>query len=156
MKKLHKSPTQIISRIVKGVVPTSAIASGVLSQPAFGGPGDLDPTFGDMGRVSALSLKGPAWSVEALAGDRSLIAGGEVVFRPMESCDYYNSCHADGFIGQFSPAGSLDLEVAAAQLSTTEVFDFALQPDGKVVAVGRTFSKTGSQLTVFRLESGGS
>jgi uncharacterized delta-60 repeat protein len=157
MKKLHKSPTQIIPKIVKGVVPTTAIASGLLSQPSFGAPGDLDPTFGDMGRVdAALSLKGPAWSVHTLAGDESLIAGGDgVLHLPFGGCSYYNTCHADGFIGQFSPAGSLDLEVAAAQLSTTQVRDFALQPDGKVVAVGFTWSKGSTQFTVFRLVSGG-
>jgi uncharacterized delta-60 repeat protein len=160
MKKLYRAPTKIIPRIVKGVVPTTAIASGLFSQPSFGAPGDLDPAFGDMGRVGAgLSLKGPAWSVQAFAGDKSLIAGGDASagFHVHYDCAYYENCHADGFIGQFSAAGSLDLEVAAAQLSTTEVLDFALQPDGKVVAVGRTYSKNGtSQLTVFRLVMGGS
>ena len=156
MKTSHKPRAQVIPRIAKGVLPTTAIASGLLSQPSFGAPGDLDPTFSDMGRVGAgLSLKGPAWSVQALAGDKSLIAGGDVVFHIHDGCEY-NDCHADGFIGQFSPAGSLDLDVQSAQLSTTEVFDFALQPDGKVVAVGRSYSKTGSQLTVFRLVTGGS
>ena len=157
MTKAQKS--EVISKITKGIVPTTAIATGLLSQPSFGAPGDLDPAFGDMGRVGAgLSLKGPAWSVKATAGDKSLIAGGDIVFHfhPLEGLCEYHKCYADGFISQFSPAGSLDLELAAAQLSTTEVFDFALQPDGKVVAVGRTFSKTGSQLTVFRLASGGS
>jgi uncharacterized delta-60 repeat protein len=155
MKKLHKSPSKIIPRIVKGVVPTTAIASGFLSQASFGAPGDLDPAFGDMGRVGAgLSLKGPAWSLQALAGDESLIAGGDV--HVDYYCAYYDDCGADGFIGRISPAGSLDLGVAAAELSTTEVLDFALQPDGKVVAVGRTYSNGQSQLTVFRLMTGGS
>ena len=156
MTKPQKS--WVVSKITKRIVPTTAIASGLLAQPSFGAPGDLDPSFGDMGRVGALSLKGPAWSVRAaLGGDESLIAGGDIVgFTHFDGCEY-DHCFAYGFIGQFSPAGSLDLEAAAAaQLGTTEVFDFALQPDGKVVAVGRTFSKAGSQLTVFRLLSGGS
>ena len=156
MTKPQKS--SVISKITKRIVPTTAIASGLLSQPSFGAPGDLDPTFGDMGRVgAALSLKGPAWSVRAaLAGDESFVAGGDFVgWHHFDGCDY-DSCYADGFIGQFSAAGSLDLEVAAAPLSTTEVFDFALQPDGKVVAVGRKYSNPGSQLTVFRLLPGGS
>jgi uncharacterized delta-60 repeat protein len=151
--------SELIAKITKRIVPTTAIASGLLSQPAFAAPGDLDPTFGDMGRVGPeLNLKGPAWSVLAAAGDQTLIAGGEArVWLPFGGCDYYyNHCHADGFIGQISPAGSLDLEVQAAQLSTTEVLDFALQPDGKVVAVGRTVNKGTSQLTVFRLMPGGS
>jgi len=156
MKKLYKSPTQIIPRIVKGVVPTTAIASGLLSQPSFGAPGDLDPTFGDMGRVGSASTSqlGPAWSVQALDGDQSFIAGGEVHLG--RGCSYYNTCHADGFFGQVSPVGSLDLQAAAPLGNKTEVFDFALQPDGKVVAVGLTSSNGKSQLTVFRLASGGS
>jgi uncharacterized delta-60 repeat protein len=152
MKKPQKPLAQAIPRIVRGIVPTTAIASGLLSQPSLGASGDLDPTFGDMGRVgSALSFNGPAWSLQALAGDESLIAGGEV-------CDYY-SCYyetyADGFIGEISPAGSLALDVAAAPLSSTEVLDFAQQPDGKVVAVGQSYSNGRPQLTVFRLLTGG-
>src|SRR5262249_33739994 len=114
---------EVISKITKGIVPTTAIASGLLSQPSFAAPGDLDPAFGDMGRVGAgLSLKGPAWSVHALAGDQSLIAGGAArVWLPFGGCsESYNECHADGFIGQISAAGLLDREVQAAQLSTTE------------------------------------
>jgi len=50
-----------------------------------------------------------------------------------------------------SPTGSPDLQVAAALLGETEVFDFALQPDGKVVAVGQMISAQKSVFTVFRL-----
>src|SRR5579862_7314069 len=106
MKKPPKPLTQVIPRIMKGIVPTTAIASGLFSQASFGASGDLDPSFGDMGRVgSALSFQGPAWSLQALAGDETLIAGGEV-------CDYfcYYTSYADGFIGQISPDGSLALD----------------------------------------------
>jgi uncharacterized delta-60 repeat protein len=154
MKKPQKAPTPKIPRIAKGIVPTTAIASGFLSPPSLGAPGDLDPTFGDMGRVgSALNFHGPAWSAEPLAADESFIAGGEY-------CDYYCGFYygnyADGFMGQISPTGALDLSVAAAPLAETEVLDFALQPDGKVVAVGRKSSANHSILTVFRLMTGGS
>jgi len=155
MTKPHQS--EAISKITRGIVPTTAIASGFLSQPSWGAPGDLDPTFGDMGRVGStpgLLHLGPAWSVQSLAGDESVIAGGEIEFHP-HGC-YYSSCHADGFMGHVSPAGSLELESAAPLGNATEVFDFALQPDGNVVAVGRTLNKVGSQLTVFRLVTGGS
>src|SRR5215813_272001 len=142
MKKLHKSPTQIIPRIVKRVVPTTAIASGLLSQPSFGAPGDLDPAFGDMGRAS-LPLHGAAFRVQELTADERLIAGGELV-EHIFGCGYYDyhfcPFAADGFMGQVSPAGTLDLKFAAALLGETEVLDFALQPDGKVVAVGQSVS----------------
>jgi uncharacterized delta-60 repeat protein len=149
MKKPQKSPTRFMPRIAKGIVPTTAIASGLLSQPSPGAPGDLDPSFGDMGRVGpALNLTGPAWSATTLTGDESLIAGGEAYLDYY--CSYYYSCFTDGFIGQISPSGSLDLDFAAHQLSLTQVLDFALQPDGKVVAVGGTYSNGTTVLTVFR------
>jgi uncharacterized delta-60 repeat protein len=153
MNKSQKPRTQIILRIVKGAVPTTAIA-GLLSQPSFGAPGDLDPTFGDMGRAS-FPLKGAAFHVQELTADESLIAGGEELI--FGHCDYYDYyCpRVDGFMGQVSPTGSLDLKVAAALLGQTEVFDFALQPDGKVVAVGQMISAKKSVLTVFRLVPGG-
>src|SRR5215469_7504706 len=123
MKKPHKSPTQIIPRIVKGFLPTTAIASGLLSQPSFGAPGDLDPTFGDMGRAS-FPYKGAAFRVQQLITGDSLIAGGEERF--FGHCGYYEYfCpHVDGFVGQVSPTGSLGLDVAGALLGETEVFDF--------------------------------
>ena len=152
MKKPQTPLTQAIPRIVRGIVPTTAIASGLLSQPSLGAPGDLDPTFGDMGRVgSALSFHGPAWSLQALAGDESLIAGGEA----SDYYSYYYDFYADGFMGEISSGGSLALDVAAAPLSSTEVLDFAQQPDGKVVAVGQSYSNGKLQLTVFRLLTGG-
>jgi len=154
MKKPQHAATPIIPRIVKGIIPTTAIASGIFSPTSWAAPGDLDPAFGDMGRAS-FPLQGSAFHVQELTADESLIAGGEVCdFRTDYYC-YYET-YADGFIGQVSPTGSLDLQAAAAVLGETEVFDFALQPDGKVVAVGRSFSANKSILTVFRLMPGGS
>jgi uncharacterized delta-60 repeat protein len=154
MKKLHKS--EVISKITKGIVPTTAIASGFISPPSWGAPGDLDPTFGDMGRAS-FPLKGAAFRVQELTADESLIAGGEEHFLHFR-CGYYQyfcSPTVDGFMGQISPTGSLDLQVAGALLAGTEVFDLALQPDGKIVAVGQMISAKQSVLTVFRLVPGG-
>jgi uncharacterized delta-60 repeat protein len=155
MTKPHKS--EVISKITKGIVPTTAIASGLLSQPSFGAPGDLDPAFGDMGRAS-FPLKGAAFRVQELAADESLIAGGELVEHIL-GCGYYDyhPCPfaADGFMGQVSSTGSLDLKFATALLDGTEVLDFTLQPDGKVVAVGQMISAKKSVLTVFRLVPGG-
>jgi uncharacterized delta-60 repeat protein len=126
-----------------------------VSSPSLSAPGDLDPTFGDMGRVgSALNFHGPAWSAQALAGDETLIAGSK--FCEGFYCNYYYQSYADGFMAEISPAGALDLEVAAAPLAETEVFDAALQPDNKVVAVGRASNESHSILTVFRLLPGGS
>lgn len=168
MKKPQKPPTQAIPRIARGIVPTTAIASGLFSPASLGAPGDLDLTFGDMGRVdSGLALTGPAWSVQALAGGESFTAGGEDSFT-LYGC-YYEACVADGFIGQISASGSRDLSVTLGLLANTVVLDVALQSDGKLVAVGRTVSSvahtascvgstvcSSESLTVFRLEPGGS
>jgi uncharacterized delta-60 repeat protein len=152
MKKPKR--TNAMPRILRGIVPSTAIASGLFSQSSLGAPGDLDAAFGDMGRVgTALSFKGPAWSLQALAGDESLIAGGEAIVDYY--CSYYDACHTDGFIGQISTSGSLDLDLATTQLSSTEVLDFALQPDGKVVAVGQRYTNGKLLLTVFRALAGG-
>ena len=153
MKKRQKS--EVISKITKGIVPTTAIASGFLSPPSWGAPGDLDPTFGDMGRAG-FPLKGTSFHVQELTADESLMAGGEEQFH--FHCGYYKyfcPTTVDGFMGQISPTGSLDLKVAAALLAGTEVLDLSLQPDGKIVAVGQMISAKKSVLTVFRLVPGG-
>jgi uncharacterized delta-60 repeat protein len=153
MTKPHKS--EVISKITKGILPTTAIASGLLSQPSFGAPGDLDPTFGEMGRAS-FPFHGAAFRVQELTADASLIAGGELREHFFGCNYYYYFCGSvDGFFGQVSPTGSLDLQFATALLAGTEVLDFALQPDGKVVAVGQMISAKKSVFTVFRLMPGG-
>jgi uncharacterized delta-60 repeat protein len=152
MKKRQKPSMQAIPRIVKGIVPTTAIASGLLSQPLLGAPGDLDPSFGDMGRAT-LPLHGAAYRVHGLPAEESFIAGGE--YCGYFCAGYYYEYYYDGFIGKASASGSLELEVAAALLSETEVLDFAFQTDGKVVAVGRKLGTSHSILTVFRLLPGG-
>jgi uncharacterized delta-60 repeat protein len=146
----------VISKITKGIVPTTAIASGFLSPPSWGAPGDLDPTFGDMGRTD-FPLNGAAFHVQGLSSGESLIAGGEHFVHRGAPCDYnHYFCAADeGFMGQVSPTGSLDLQLATALLAGTEVLDFTIQPDGKVVAVGEMISAYHSVLTVFRLIPGG-
>ena len=114
----------------------------------MGAPGDLDPTFGDMGRVTAPQFNGEAWALQPLAADESLFAGGEY-------CDYYCAYYHqydDGFIGHLSSSGSVESQVAADALKKIEVRDLALQPDGKVVAVGRGQGNA-KGFVVFRLDS---
>ena len=50
---------------IRIVAPTAALATGLVTPLALGGPGDLDPAFGRLGRVSELpKLDGPAWSLD--------------------------------------------------------------------------------------------
>ncbi|HTO72977.1 MAG TPA: Calx-beta domain-containing protein, partial [Gemmatimonadales bacterium] len=151
MKKTPKRPKRAVPRIARGIAPTAAIASGLLAPPLLAAPGDLDPSFGDMGRVNSVgNFKGTAWAIKPLTGGQSLIGGGESFDF---DCSYYH-CSSDGFMGRISASGTLDEPYTATLLSGTEVNDFVLQPDGKLVATGQDDSRT-SQLIVFRLEADG-
>ena len=152
---MAKPLVQAIHAIVRQMAPTAAVATGLMSPMALGAPGDLDPTFGDVGLVSsALDFAGPAWSLLPLEDGDTIVAGGD-------HCDgFYCYYYDDGFAGQLSDTGSLEWHASAAFLAQTVVFDIARQPDGKVVAVGRTSSGQRSprysfSLTVFRLDPGG-
>ena len=151
MKK--KPLAEIIPLLLRGMAPTAAVASGLLSPPALGASGDLDPTFGDVGRVTdALNFSGTAWSVEPLDNDASIFAGGA----ESNGGWYYSFDYVDwGFEGRLSGAGHLDSTFGAP--ASTEVRDIVVQSDGKAVAVGRTLrgNRTSAALTVFRLESNG-
>jgi uncharacterized delta-60 repeat protein len=144
----------MIPLLARGLAPTAAVASGLMTPVTTDASGELDTTFGDVGRMVDLGVAGPAWSLEALEDDGVLFAGGW-------SCDgwycgyYYD--YADNFIGQLSGTGSIDLSYEAAELGNVEIFDVALQKDGKAVAVGRTVanSRDLSRMTIVRLERNG-
>ena len=79
-----KKPHTRVSRLTRAAVPTTAVASSLLSPLALGASGDLDPTFGDVGRVGPLpNFAGPAWSVQPASGGEAIFAGG----------DYTLGCH---------------------------------------------------------------
>ena len=125
--------------------------SGLLSPVTMGAPGDLDPGFGNMGRVtSALQFDGPAWSVQPLSGDDSLFGGG------FYYDSYYYGAYDSGYIGELSSTGAPDSQFSGAALNSMEVRDFALQPDGKIVAVGREILSGSNVFTVMRLQPDGS
>jgi hypothetical protein len=43
---------------------TAIAATGLLGPAALAAPGDLDPSFADVGRWSDLDLDGPLWSLD--------------------------------------------------------------------------------------------
>jgi uncharacterized delta-60 repeat protein len=142
---------QIIPRLVRGLLPTTAVASGLLSPPAQASPGDIDPSFGAHGLVSLSgTLHGPVRSLLVRPDEGLLIAGGEPCYS-FYYCDYYYH----SFIGELSPDGALKQHSAAATLEQTLVFDFAWQADGKMVAVGMTLEEPAAFI-VFRLQADGS
>lgn len=133
----------------------AAVTAGLAAGPAAAAPGDLDPRFGDVGRVApVLDLNGPAWSV-ALQGDAAVLAGGDAV----DYCFYYSfycEYYADGFVGRFDADGSRDNAFQPTLPGDIEVSDLALEVDGRMVGVGRTYRNRRWQLSVFRLQADGS
>jgi uncharacterized delta-60 repeat protein len=146
------SPAETL--VIRLVGPAAALASGLVTGMAGAAPGDLDPDFGDVGRALGLpALEGSAWSIEVADEGDALIAGFE------EYC--YYDCSFEGFAARLQEDGTLDPGFAAARLAATDVFDVALQSDGKSVGIGATHvpepnRPTQLRLTAFRLNRDGS
>ena len=121
-----------------GIVLVGSLAAPLVE----GAPGDLDPTFGDAGRLELPDL-GPVWSLELEDDGDGFLAGGDYY------CFYY--CSFANFTRPFSSSGALDPDYTHPELPGTLILDTALQPDGKLVGIGRTAQDLASTLTVFRL-----
>jgi uncharacterized delta-60 repeat protein len=135
----------------RGLVPM-AIASGLLCPVAWSAPGDLDPSFGTVGRVNPWPESfGTARALESVDDDEILVAGGEYYFSY-----YYGQYFVTDFASRLLAAGERDATFAAAQLENTDVYDIAVQSDGKAVGVGSSISSNRRRLTVFRLLPDGS
>ncbi len=149
---MQRRKTKAKSPLIRLVGLEAAVAAaGVAgSLAAVAAPGDLDPSFGDVGRYTSTTPMGAAlWSVDLQPDDAVVLAGG------FGYCDYY--CDIQDFTSRLLPAGTPDASFAAATLKDTVVYDTLLQGDGKVVAVGRALQPDGNfQLQVFRLRPDGS
>jgi uncharacterized delta-60 repeat protein len=153
---MNKQTTKVIPLLAAGLAPTAAVTSALFSPLALSAPGDLDPAFGDLGRLGPI-LNGPAWSLEALEDGTMLLGGGDMQFFYYGWYYYYEPVTTN-FVSLLSDTGSTDPGFTAATLDDIQVFDVIRQPDAQVVAVGRKVGTPGatSQLTVFRLQSDGS
>ncbi len=150
---MKNKTAKMIPLIAAGIVPAT-VTSALLSPLALGATGDLDPSFGDVGRLGPI-LNGPAWSLEPLEDATILLAGGNSYYH-----GYYEAM-ATNFVTRLSDTGSLGPSFTASILGDTQVLDVVRQPDGQVVAVGRQIGSTGTffgttwHLVVFRLRSNG-
>jgi uncharacterized delta-60 repeat protein len=133
-------------RLVGWEAPLTAAvaAAGLASATVLAAPGDLDPSFGTVGRQGQVgpttSLYSPQlFSADALDDDDVLFGGGG------EYC--YWGCYVTYFVGRLDADGSVDPAFSQPVLpSEVSVYNTAAQPDGKLVGVG----KNGSRLAVFR------
>ena len=136
--------------------PTLAAAvaaiAGVSAAPeeAWSAPGDLDPTFGDVGRVSGLEQP-TIWSLDVLDDGDVIFGAGD------EYCSYwYSGCFPSSGFGRLLASGAEDPAFTAASLQGTTIFDAALQDDGSLVAVGHRLAGNHWRLVVVRLLPDGS
>lgn len=148
--KRRKSKTKAAKiRLVGWDAPVRAAVAvaGLASGAALAAPGDLDPSFGQVGRRSDIDSPGYAnlRSVD-VGSDDSVIFGGGADY------DGYYGSYVDEFVGGLLPDGTADAGFAAATLNSAAVYDTALQPDGKVVGVGIVRQPDGrKKLLLFRL-----
>jgi uncharacterized delta-60 repeat protein len=135
-------------RIALRTAPTAALVSGIVCPPALGDPGDLDPTFADVGRL-APEGSGVVRSLEAEDDDDVFFAGGGL------SRSFYET-ESVGLAGRFAVDGTLDDAFSVSGLRDTLIIDTAIQPDGKVVGIGQQGASFGPRtLLVFRIEADG-
>lgn len=130
------------------ITPAAAVTSALLAPAAFAATGDLDPGFGDIGRLGPI-LNAPAWSMRVQDDDSILLAGGGIEY------DYYYYPVVSNFVSQIPGSGSAGPDFISASLANIEVFDVARLSDGRLIAVGRVAFAGRGGLAVFRLESNG-
>ncbi|MCE3284565.1 MAG: hypothetical protein K0R70_821, partial [Steroidobacteraceae bacterium] len=123
-------------------------AAGLAGDEARGAAGDLDPTFGDVGRLSGLGAY-TLWSAEVGDDDSVLFGGGDYY------CGYY-VCDFFDTVGRLEPDGTPDASFLDPVLGSTMFYDTARQSDGKIVAVGRSRLEGSQRFTVVRLLPNGS
>jgi uncharacterized delta-60 repeat protein len=145
MKRKNRSKNEPLIRLVGWNAGAAALA-GLAASAALSAPGDLDPSFGDVGRRSVdTGWFESLWSVE-VGDDDSVLFGGGGEYE-------YWGLYIDNFIGRLMPDGTPDAGFAAPTLAETAVYDTALQADGKLVGVGTSWRPNGEglKLVVFRL-----
>ena len=134
-----------------------------LSSTALAGPGDLDPGFGDVGRLAAIDdAEGQMWSLVALNDGTVLLAGGDFDMLCGENgTDVYCDSPAVGyratnFLITVSDEGVVTSRIDTADIRQIQIRDLVLQQDGKLVGRSAELGERSldTQLTVFRHRGG--
>jgi hypothetical protein len=131
-----KKKTTITNPLFKKALLPAAVTSALVSPLTLGAPGDLDPAFGDVGRLGPI-LDGAAWSIEPQPDGTMLLGGGDPGYV------YWDSFWGEpGFVRMVSASGVIDPALAAFDFGTVQVVDATRQSDGMVVQLAACSSLT--------------
>jgi uncharacterized delta-60 repeat protein len=152
MKKQHARKFPLVAT---GIGPSAAVTTALLPLSALAGSGDLDPGFGDVGRLGSI-LDGPAWAVEPQDDGMMILGGG----RPGYNYEYWGTYTypPTRFISLLTETGTAAAGFESAAVANIQVLDVVRQPNGQVVAVGRQQNRSDAevwQLAVYRLQPDG-
>jgi uncharacterized delta-60 repeat protein len=119
---------------------------GVALDEAWSAPGDLDPTFADVGRKSDFGYSSALQSLDVRNDESILFAGGADY--DTYYCYYYGTCELVDTFGMLSALGVPEPAFVPPDLDDTVIYDAALQSDGRMVATGRARQPDGRQKPV--------
>ena len=125
------------------------VGTGAGLDDAWSAPGDLDPSFGDVGRFADFGQATTLRSIDVREDESIFLAGG---VEYSYYCYYYGNCDLVDTLGALTAFGLRDSSFVPPDLADTVIFDAALQSDGKMVATGRADL---AGLLVLRLMPGG-
>ena len=142
----HRSPLKNRFRIAHSLplltrVGLIALTLASLTTSATAAPGDLDPTFGNGGKVVTLIGEGDAFGRVALQADGKIVMAGTASVGGVHKFA----------VARYSNNGSLDPTFDGDGIVTTgfnydfgEGYAVAIQPDGKIIVVGNTAVPNGA------------
>ena len=146
-----------ILALVLFTVAASALLFAAGVGTAWAAPGDLDPTFGGDGKVTTAIYTQAQSNADvnaiAVQPDGKIVVAGSASL-PNQSL----GTNSDFAVARYHADGSLDTSFSGDGKLTTEIFggqDYAfgvaVQPDGKVIAVGRANINAASWVNNFTL-----
>ena len=162
---MTKSTTLKVAAFSSCMIGVLVIGGCLFAAPIDATEGDLDPAFGDVGRVGPIaSVLGGAWSLGEMTDRSLLLVGGHARFvcRP-DDPNCFGLAPPVGLTGtsfviRVSEVGVIDESFQAATLADVQLFAVGQQSDGKLLIAGRSLSEASldSRLVVYRLNSDGS
>jgi uncharacterized delta-60 repeat protein len=127
-RHIHLATAAVALALITAALPAAAAAA----------PGDLDPTFGSGGKVTTDVGGSDGAQAVAIQGDGKVVAAGLGNFAGPGTGDFA--------LARYNPDGSLDTSFGSGGKVTTDFGGFdaasavAIQPDGKIIAAGRSGS----------------